>query len=196
MMIFRIHNTRITLQFGFFAVPALVLCLGGGEHFLPAVLSCAVHEAGHIIAAWLCGMRIGEIRFGMLGIHMYGDTQTVSYLRRAAVSLAGPLINFIGFLLCLPLPQPYYAMQLVLFIFHIFPAVPLDGGTALYCVLCSVMPERSAARWSMGISVVLAFLLGLLGFLILLQSRGNFTLLAAAMYIVIYIVLKQRGDLC
>ena len=195
-MTFRIHNTQITLQFGFFAVVALILCFCGGEQALPAFAACAVHECGHIAAAYLCGMQIEEIRFGLLGIHMCGNAHGVSYLRRAAVSLAGPLMNFIGFLLCLPLPQPYCAVQLVLFVFHILPAAPLDGGTALYCALCSVMPQRRAGRLCTAVSVLLAFLLGVLGFSVLLRTRGNFTLLAAAMYIFIYIVLKQREDLC
>ena len=196
MITLRICETKVTLQFGFFAVPALVLCLGGGAYFLPSMLACAVHEAGHIVMAKLCGVRIREISFGMLGIHMAGELHSVSYLKRTAVSLAGPLAGFLGFFLLLPLPEAYSAMQLILFVFHILPAVPLDGGMALYCALCCVMQKEKAERWSIAFSVVLAFLLGSLGFSVLLRTKGNFTLLAAAAYIFVYILIKQRDDLC
>lgn len=195
-MTFRIRNTEITLRFGFIAVLALLLTLDGGQYVLPAILSCTVHESGHILAAWLCGMHLESICFGALGIHMAGNMASVSHLRRSVISLAGPLTNFLCFFLFLPLPMEYRAVQLVLFVFHILPAVPLDGGTALYSLLCSVMPEERAAHWCTILSIVFALLLGTLGFSILLQSRYNFSLLFAALYILLYIALKQRGNLC
>ena len=73
-MTFRIHNTELTLRFGFFAVLAVLLTLDGGVHVLPALLAVAVHETGHILAAKLCGMQIKSVTFGALGIHMAGET--------------------------------------------------------------------------------------------------------------------------
>ena len=134
-MTFRIHNTVLTLRFGFFAVLAVLLTLDGGVHVLPALLAVTVHETGHILAAKLCGMQIKSVTFGALGIHMAGETANVGDFRRAVVSLAGPFANLLSFLLLLPLPRAYSAVQLTLFAFHMLPAVPLDGGTALYCLL-------------------------------------------------------------
>lgn len=195
-MTFQIRNTEITLRFGFFAVLAVMLCLGGGGHVLPAALACAAHESGHILAAHLCGIRIEAVRFGALGIQMVGDTGAVSHLRRAAVSLAGPLMNLLFFILLLPAPPEYCAVQLVLFLFHMLPAVPLDGGMALYSALCSVCAEKRAAGVITVISVILALLLGTLGFSVLLRTQYNFTLLLLAVYILFYLILKRRGNLC
>ena len=195
-MTFHIHNTEITVRFGFLAVLALMLCLDGGAHILPAALACFVHESGHLLAAKLCGMRVEAIRFGMLGIQMVGDAGSVSHLRRATVSLAGPLTNFLFFFVLWPAPQAYGAVQLLLFLVHILPAVPLDGGMALYSLLCSVCPEARAAAWVTASSVLLALGLGTLGFSILLRTRYNFTLLLLAMYILLYLALKRRGNLC
>ena len=141
-MTFRIHNTVLTLRFGFFAVLAVLLTLDGGVHVLPALLAVAVHETGHILAAKLCGMQIKSVTFGALGIHMAGETASVGDFRRAVVSLAGPFANLLSFLLLLPLPRAYPAVQLTLFAFHMLPAVPLDGGTALYCLLCGTFSEK------------------------------------------------------
>ena len=196
MLTFRIRNTQVVLRFGFFAVWAAVLCLEKGGELLPVFLAYTLHEAGHIAAAYLCAMPVECISFSGLGVRISGRSEGVPHLRRAAVSLAGPLMNLLFFLLFMPLPKPYCTVQLVLFLFHILPAVPLDGGTALYCALCSVCEERTAARISLVISAVLAFLIGVLGFFVLLRSKGNFTLLFAAGYILVYTAQKQRGDLC
>ena len=101
-MTYRIHNTVLTLRFGFFAVLAVLLTLDGGVHVLPALLAVAVHETGHILAAKLCGMQIKSVTFGALGIHMAGETASVGDFRRAVVSLAGPFANLLSFLLLLP----------------------------------------------------------------------------------------------
>ena len=161
-MTFRVGKTELTVRFGFFAVLAVVLCLDGGAHALPAVLACAVHEGGHMLAARLCGMRIGAVRFGALGIQMVGDARPLSHLRRAAVSLAGPLANLLFFAL----------------------------------LLCSAAEERWAGWICTAVSVLLAFLLGTLGFSVLLRTQYNFTLLLLALYILLYLVLKRRESLC
>ena len=196
MIRFRLYDIEFCFRFGFFVIPAIILCLENGSCFFPALLAYFIHESGHIIAAFFCGMHISSIRFGALGIHMLGDIQSVSFLRRAAVSLAGPIANLLACIFLLPFGTAWYAAEALLFVFHILPAVPLDGGSALYCVLCSGFNEKTAAGWCTGISAITAFLLGVLGFSLLIQSNGNFTLLLAAVYIVFYIFQKQRGDLC
>lgn len=194
-MTFRLYKLKLRFGFGFFAIPAFMLCFESGVHFLPAMLAYCIHELGHIAAAEICGMEITEIRFGALGIRMTGNAHRVAPLRRAVVSLAGPMINFLFFVLLLPMGVKWYAPQLLLFVFHILPAVPLDGGTALFCVLRCAFTERTARLWCIAISAVLSFLLGVLGFAVLLRSKGNFSLLIAAIYIMFYILIKQREDL-
>ena len=185
-MTFRIHNTVLTLRFGFFAVLAVLLTLDGGVHVLPALLAVAVHET----------VQIKSVTFGALGIHMAGETASVGDFRRAVVSLAGPFANLLSFLLLLPLPRAYPAVQLTLFAFHVLPAVPLDGGTALYCLLRGTFSEKTAERTITVSSVLLALTLGTLGFSVLISTGYNFTLLFLAVYILFYLILKQRGNMC
>ena len=127
---------------------------------------------------------------------MAGETASVGDFRRAVVSLAGPFANLLSFLLLLPLPRAYSAMQLTLFAFHVLPAVPLDGGTALYCLLCGTFSEKTAERTITVSSVLLALTLGTLGFSVLISTGYNFTLLFLAVYILFYLILKQRGNMC
>ena len=62
--------------------------------------------------------------------------------------------------------------------------------------LCSAAEERRAGRICTAVSVLLAFLLGTLGFSVLLRTQYNFTLLLLALYILLYLVLKRRESLC
>lgn len=101
-MTFRIHNTVLTLRFGFFAVLAVLLTLDGGVHVLPA----------------------------------------------------------------------------------------------LYCLLRGTFSEKTAERAITVLSVLLALTLGTLGFSVLISTGYNFTLLFLAVYILFYLILKQRGNMC
>ena len=85
----------------------------------------------------------------------------------------------------MPLPRATLALCLTLFAFHVLPAVPLDGGTALYCLLCGTFSEKTAERTITVSSVLLAFTLGTLGFSVLISTGYNFTLLFFGGYILI-----------
>ena len=146
------------------------------------------------LTPYLCDL--DHVTFGALGIHMAGETASVGDFRRAVVSLAGPFANLLSFLLLLPLPRAYPAVQLTLFAFHVLPAVPLDGGTALYCLLRGTFSEKTAERTITVSSVLLALTLGTLGFSVLISTGYNFTLLFLAVYILFYLILKQRGNMC
>lgn len=183
---------RVSVSFGFCAVLAALLSVDGGTRFLPALLGCAVHEGGHMLAARLLGMEIREIRFSALGIRMEGNTAVLGHWRRAWISLAGPAANLLALYPAYLLGPDFAAVQLLLFLFHILPAVPLDGGAALYSMLCARTSPDRAERWITASSAVLAFLLGAFGFSVLLRSRGNFTLLLLAVYILFYVFFRRR----
>ncbi len=187
-----LFGVRISFGFGFFAVLAALLSVENGTRFLPAVLACAVHEGGHILAANRLGMAIREIRFSALGIRITGNTAALSHWRRAAVSFAGPAANLLAVLPACLLGREYASVQLLLFLFHILPAIPLDGGEALYAMLCAGMDPTRAGRWITALSAGTAFLLGTFGFYVLLRSRYNFTMLLLALYILFYMFFRRR----
>lgn len=90
-MTFRIHNTVLTLRFGFFAVLAVLLTLDGGVHVLPALLAVAVHETGHILAAKLCGMQINRSRSARSAFTWRGRRQASAIFVAPSCRLRGRL---------------------------------------------------------------------------------------------------------
>ena len=80
-------------------------------------LAYTLHEAGHITAAYLCAMPVECVSFSSLGVRISGRSEGISYLRRAAVSLAGPLANLL-FFLCLS--QYFFLLFTLLFLIYFF----------------------------------------------------------------------------
>lgn len=79
--------------------------------------------------------------------------------------------------------------NLALGIAHSLPIEPLDGGLALRYLL----RQRHGALWaekaSRIVSAAFLFPLAALGFLIVLRTRYNYSLLALSVYLMLYLVL-------
>lgn len=162
----------------------------------PALLAVAVHETGHILAAKLCGMQIKSVTFGALGIHMAGETASVGDFRRAVVSLAGPFANLLSFLLLCRCRVPILPCSSRCSRSTCCP--PYRWTAAPRFTVCCAAPfsEKTAERTITVSSVLLALTLGTLGFSVLISTGYNFTLLFLAVYILFYLILKQRGNMC
>ena len=112
----------------------------------------------------------------------------------AWVSLAGPGANLLIALGVLLLGQgetPFFAANFALGVFHCLPVEPLDGGMALRACLSSLLVSDTAAKISFAVGLVFLIPLAVLGFVILLRTRYNYSLLAISLYLMLYLVLKH-----
>ncbi|MCH5354043.1 MAG: hypothetical protein J1E06_11360 [Acutalibacter sp.] len=119
----------------------------------------------------------------------------MSYGKNVLVSLAGPFVNLLSFgvIALFDRQNHIFALaSLALGIFHCLPIEPLDGGLALRAFLSSFLETEKAEKMTFFISLVLLFPLALLGFLILLRTRYNFSLLLMSLYLMFYLVLKRE----
>ena len=120
-----------------------------GSGILGALLpAAAVHEAGHAAALLALGARLRRLRLDIFGLRLdYGGK-----LGRGAVlcsALAGPAA---GLLYAFPAmgaaaqgAKISGAISLLLSVFNLLPALPLDGGRAL-SVLCTARTVRRCSR--------------------------------------------------
>lgn len=93
-----------------------------------AMASAWVHEAGHLIALWMCGIRVWDMEIDAFGARI--RTAPLMPKEELFCALAGP---FAGVLICLfwcvaPRMAICAALQTV---FNLLPVYPLDGGRAL-----------------------------------------------------------------
>ena len=120
-----------------------------------------------------------KLRVSAVGAEMVLDpARRLSYGKELLCTLAGPGINLLLAIVGAWAGLTVWAgLNLVLGCFHLLPAFPLDGGRALYHLLCLVTEETRAARVTRVASGFLAAVLLTVGAALWVCTGGNFTLL-------------------
>lgn len=195
MITFVVGPCRFCLGFSCFALLAFG-CLFWGDRSGAFFLGASVlHELAHVGSMVALGTPPAQVRCTALGCRIITSvSQRLSYFQTACVSLAGPAANILVamFLFVAGLGSHPFAMaNLVLGVLHILPIEPLDGGLALRAVLCRRFTPQTASRATCAISLLLLLPLATLGFLLLLYTRYNFTLLFLSVYLMLYFVLRE-----
>lgn len=191
----RLWGCQVELRFS--AIALLAFCgvfarAGSAAFFLAALL----HEGGHLLAMVLLGAPPKALCLSAMGSRITPDpARPLGVGESIAVSLAGPLANLICFGLFWLLGRgegSFAPANLILGIFQLLPIAPLDGGLALETWLHAVLGPDRTDRVTLTISLLLLLPLGVLGFLVLLRSRGNFTLLALSLYLLCTLLLGRE----
>ena len=195
-MNFTIGACRITFSLFFFALVAVLLLFDSSGMVAAGLAAAALHEVSHLGAMYAFGCMPERINFNMFGIDIVRTSRPDhGYQRDAAVSLAGPAANLLAAGLFSVLPWPM-AQNLVLadwtlFLFNILPIEPLDGGQALYALLCIRWEPDTAAQTVEIISFLVLLPLSAAGFWVLFRSPGNFTLLMVCCYLMFLLLFKK-----
>lgn len=175
--------------------PAMAAMLGGRSDAVALLMGLAVHEGAHLLAARGLGVGVSQLRlmpFG--GAITLENPYALSPARLLAVAAAGPLGNglalFVGAALAhWRLISPALALallrvNLVLLVFNLLPALPLDGGRMLYALLFPTLGRDRAV--SVGIwagRTVAGLLLALALASLLMLGRFNLPCAVAAVFL-------------
>lgn len=153
-----------------------------------------LHEIGHAIAMCLLHDKPSKITMGFFGMRVQREkTQRISYVGSALVSLAGPFMNAVFVVLFSCLHNPVAAsVHAIIGGFNLLPVYSLDGGEALYALLCLRYEEEKATSISKVVSCFIAFPLMVTGFALFVSSRYNFSLLAVSTYLILLIFLRRK----
>ncbi len=183
---------RISLLF-----PATVIVLLSWDNSnltLLCLLASFLHEAGHAIAMLIVHDRPRRVTMSIFGICVERDRECyLGYRKAAFVSLAGPFVNVFCFTLFWCLRQPTAAViHAGLGLFNLLPITSLDGGEALYALLCLSMGEDKALRVVRIVSLSVIFPIAVLGFYLLISESRNFTLLVMSGYLLLLLFLKEK----
>lgn len=131
---------------------------GTASSALPAII---IHEMGHAAALRLCGCGIRRLKIGLTGLTM--DYSGVLTKKGEIFSaLAGPcagvvfagLAHFLGVTTDNSFLLSTADISLLLSIFNLLPALPLDGGRALACAAGA--RTAAAATFMVGAVMLLA----------------------------------------
>ncbi len=169
-----------------------------GIAFIVILFACVVmHEFGHIFAARQFGIKTPDITLLPIGGVASLERMPEEPVQEIFVALAGPAVNLVlaGLLFALfpdqiniaRLQEMQYApgdlisqvalANVVLFVFNLIPAFPMDGGRVLRALLALSMSYHKATRAAAGVGQAIAILFGVLGLL------GNPLLILIALFI-------------
>lgn len=193
MLAFRMGPCRVQINFSFFALIAFCCIFTGAEGGLACFWAVCVHEAAHLIAMGTLGAWPENVRISALGCRIEARGQrALSDRQNILVSLAGPGANWLcaaAMAFCFA-ESAFFGASLAMALAHSLPVEPLDGGLALRYFLRSRYPEETAESISRIVSTLFLIPLAALGFLVLLRSHNNYSLLALSVYLMLYLVLK------
>jgi Zn-dependent protease/predicted transcriptional regulator len=158
-----------------------------GVVFLLVVL----HELAHSLVARHCGVQVREIELSPIGGIAKMDEMPQEPWQELVTALAGPLVNLVSavpmglavlwmvqdgmihsrtqFLYLLTKPSwqgllvNVFVCNVLLVLFNLFPAFPMDGGRALRSILAWRMGQTRGTLWAAYIGQVGAVALGILG---------------------------------
>jgi Zn-dependent protease len=169
----RLHGTLLLLAAIF--VLARLLSSGLGAAVATAVVlaivfgSVALHELGHIVAARRFGIGTSGITLYPFGGLARLTRESRTPTEELVVALGGPAVNVLlaglgGALMLVfgsgPLLASFVWINVVLLLFNLVPAYPMDGGRVLRAALWRWKGRRLATRWAaragQGFSVLFA----------------------------------------
>lgn len=189
MIVFTVKKCRITISFWFAVMCATLLLINRDSQFTLIILF--LHEMGHL--GVMCAEKNypKRIIFHLFGIDIEEGGKE-SYQKDALVSLGGPLCNLICGALFLFIHSRFALLNLILGGFHLLPVFYLDGGRAVYSFLSRKKEKAAADKIMFWLSFLSLFPVGVAAFYVLLQSKGNFSLLVLWVYLMGMLLLKKR----
>ena len=133
---------RTDISAGAILLLSIIYFFGGFSSLCALLTAISVHETGHIAAILVCGGTVHKMRFGVSGLcidcsGLNGTAaQIISLLAGCTFGLLlAYTASYFGNLTQNTLLIKTAGFSLVLSIYNILPALPLDGGRALQCAL-------------------------------------------------------------
>lgn len=193
MLEWRWFGVRLRMGLWFPASIIVMLSLDRSGMTLLCLLASMMHECGHGIAMLCVRDTPRCVAFGAFGMRVERADRQLSYSSQCVVSLSGPLVNAVcGAWLWVVGAIDAAWVHSVLAVFHVLPVVSLDGGEALYALLCLRFAEEQADRLLRICSIVTVCPLILIGVWLLLSTGYNATLLVVCGYLLLRMFLRTN----
>ena len=186
-------SVKFSVSVGAVIVIAVAYMLGAVRFLLLIAAATIAHELGHYLAVRAFGRAIISVRLNATGITIRRPPPE-SYIEEIVIAAAGPMASVIlaaamavaARIYGVEIARTLAGTSIVFAMFNILPVLPLDGGRILYAVLARMFGLYAAERVTCISSCAVIFLLLCAGGYVFVVTRTNFTLLTAAVWMLIY----------
>ncbi len=171
----RLFGIPVEVRASFLLMLAAVLLFMGGLGGILVVLlvfaSIVAHELGHSLVARKLGVEVSAIELHFFGGVARLQSQPRSARGELAIAAAGPAVSFalsaLAFVMAALSHWWFFELlatiNLVLGIFNLIPALPMDGGRILRALLVPRLGFARATEVSVGVSRVASVLFAVVG---------------------------------
>lgn len=193
------RKTKICLSL-FGVIMLATLFLSGSRLSFAAIISAALHELGHLLAARIRNIPISELRLGIFGARITTGARLISYTDELILAAAGPVSNFLcAFIISVFKASSDCFMGLIfttsvfLGLLNLLPVNELDGGRIIHCLLCKLLPLSACERICELLSFLSILTLWTLSVYLLLRRHASLSLFLFSAYLFFGIFIRQKN---
>lgn len=198
----RKHKTKFKITIPTFVFFAIILFSCRAFYPLLPFAAALLHEAGHLIAMRLCGLRPECITVYPFGIDIKCDSSLLPYKKELFVCSAGISANLLCVLILTVIPNSkantyavLFGISNILLIFlNILPIKMLDGGRIAENLLLLFTDPTNASKILNILSFSSMFLLWSLAIYLFFYSSYNFSLFLMCIYLFFSCVFGGRNQ--
>jgi len=195
-------NIKLNSNFYFIVVITFMLVIDKSYYCILSILFALLHELGHILIILLKNLRVSKIKFGIINIDMIYDNSSflnINYKDEFLIYISGPFVNFVLYLMFIFVycVNNIYIFKIMAYqnfflgIINLLPIESLDGYKILSLVLSRKFDINTCEKILNIISIIFLVPVSILGFMILIKSKYNFSLLIFGVYLFSRIILKK-----
>lgn len=188
-MRFSIRGVSFELSFLAVAAMSATLVLDTSGRICACFIAAIIHECGHLLAMRCFCIKPQSIKLRIFDIAIEAHGQR-PFSKDLIITIAGPLANFVFAFVFYFFSDMLFVSNLVIGLFNLLPVDTFDGGHALSLLLCKKLSAESSRRILKALTFLLLVPTFILGILVLLRSKYNYSLLLISLYLLVVLFLK------
>lgn len=167
-----------------------------------SLLAAALHECGHLLAAYLLRIPLRSLCISGLGASLRVQSSLISYSREWLLCAAGPFANFLSafftYLIYIRGGSPsecaewFFAASVMLGALNLLPSEGFDGGRMLYCCTAQLWGVSLASGVLSASSFVSIMLLWMVSVYLLIKYKTSLTLFVFTLSLFYRIFINSR----